>query len=308
MARSSTSSGAGAGAHDHTYLNFTRMVSRLQQMILNPDEETERRLRASELEREKVETNLNHARQLLVILEQDAQGIRALSKKQERQTELVRRRDLLSRLQERLQDLRDAGYTDEDDSSEGEDLIGDDTPSEDTSSQAKPSPTNSPFIYEPPIPKHPPSFQPPEPTYSLRARNHTTDRDDLFSTADAALSTGVSPRSTVAPSKKDSLLTHNRTEQEALTTSMLAMAARLKASSNAFAATLDDEKDVLDGTSRGMEKNEEGLANASKKMGTLRTMSEGRGWWGRMLLYAWIAGLMVAAVLVVFVMPKLRFR
>ena len=46
---------------------------------------------------------------------------------------------------------------------------------------------------------------------------------------------------------------------------------------------------------------------AEKRMGMLRRMSEGRGLWGRLLMYVWIVGLMVLALVVVFITPKLRF-
>jgi hypothetical protein len=46
---------------------------------------------------------------------------------------------------------------------------------------------------------------------------------------------------------------------------------------------------------------------AGKRMGLLKRMSEGKGWWGRIMLYAWIGGLWVVAILLVFVGPKLRF-
>jgi hypothetical protein len=46
---------------------------------------------------------------------------------------------------------------------------------------------------------------------------------------------------------------------------------------------------------------------AGKRMGMLRRMTEGKGWFGRMMLYAWIAGLWVVAILLVFVGPKFRF-
>jgi hypothetical protein len=46
---------------------------------------------------------------------------------------------------------------------------------------------------------------------------------------------------------------------------------------------------------------------ASKRIGMLRRMSEGKGWWGRIMLYAWIFGLWIVAILLVFVGPKLRF-
>lgn len=103
------------------------------------------------------------------------------------------------------------------------------------------------------------------------------------------------------------MLTHNRTEQEQLTGSLLAMASALKESSRAFATSLEEEKSVLDSATTGLDKNELGLEAAQRRMGYLRTMTEGKGWWGRMLMYAWIAGLMVLAILIVFVMPKLRF-
>jgi hypothetical protein len=85
------------------------------------------------------------------------------------------------------------------------------------------------------------------------------------------------------------------------------MASALRESSLAFATSLEEEKDILENTALGMEKNEDGLKAAGQRMGMLRRVSEGRGWLGRMLMYAWIAGLMVIALLVVFVMPKLRF-
>lgn len=57
----------------------------------------------------------------------------------------------------------------------------------------------------------------------------------------------------------------------------------------------------------GLDKNELGLEAASRRMGHLRSLTEGKGWLGRMLLYAYIAGLAVFAILLVFVFPKLRF-
>ena len=85
------------------------------------------------------------------------------------------------------------------------------------------------------------------------------------------------------------------------------MAQQLKASSQSFATSLEDEKDVVDGATKGLDKSELGMEAAQKRMGYLRSMTEGRGWWGRMLMYAWIAGLMVLALVIVFVLPKLRF-
>lgn len=54
--------------------------------------------------------NLEYAGNLLLKLEQDALGIRVLSKKQDVQGDLTRKRDALLRLQERLQDLNEVRY------------------------------------------------------------------------------------------------------------------------------------------------------------------------------------------------------
>jgi hypothetical protein len=180
-------------------------------------------------------------------------------------------------------------------------LIGEDTPSE----EAEDTHTEEDQQYPPPVASPPnipsPTYnQPPEPTSTLRNRNHATVEPEEETSATTTSSSHI-------PTTKEALLTHNRTEQESLTSSLLTMASALRESSLAFATTLEDDKDVLDNTVSGMEKNQEGLDAAGQRMGMLRRVSEGRGWLGRMLMYAWIAGLMVIALLVVFVMPKLRF-
>ena len=105
----------------------------------------------------------------------------------------------------------------------------------------------------------------------------------------------------------EAALSHNRAEQEELTGSLLDLAQQLRAETQAFSTSLESEKDVLDRAGQGLEKNTSGLQAAEKRMGTLRRMTEGRGWWGRMLMYAWIAGLMMLALFIVGFLPKLRF-
>jgi outer membrane biosynthesis protein TonB len=212
---------------------------------------------------------------------------------------------------------------DVEDDSEGEDLLGEDTPSEDTQSQAShPEPIRTPSslredtppsapVYDTPtvIPESPPPVPVPEPdptpvtapqpdpASTLRAR-HKAERSELLTSATTTTS--------ISTSTTEVLLTHHRTEQEDLTKSLLDMARALKESSHAFNSTLEQEKNVLDSAAKGLDKNELGLEAATRKMGYLRTMTEGKGWLGRMMMYAWIAGLMVVAILVVFVLPKLR--
>lgn len=224
--------------------------------------------------------------------------------------DLVRKRDALQMLAGRLQELNVLGENATDDySSEGEDILGEDTPDDETDEQdltpsATASSTNTEHI---PTPTDPEPFSPPyvQPNIEseaavLRKRNIThQERNELF--APTASSTGISTATT------DTLLSHNRTEQENLTTSMLSMAAQLKQQSRAFAASLEGEKDILNRAAAGLDKNELGLEAAQKRMGFLRKYTEGKGWWGRMVMYVWIFALMILALVIVFVLPKLRF-
>jgi hypothetical protein len=108
------------------------------------------------------------------------------------------------------------------------------------------------------------------------------------------------------PTAEKELSTH-RMEQEDLTSSLLSLASQLKSSSKTFQSTLEGEKSALDRAVSGIDRTSSTMEAAGKKMGLLRKMTEGKGWWGRMMLYAWIFGLWVVAILIVFVGPKLRF-
>jgi hypothetical protein len=263
--------------------------------------------------------NIEYARTLLLRLEQDALQIKIQSKKQEAQTDLVRKRDALDRLSERLNDLNQLGdyKFDSEGSSEGEDLLEEDTPgdgdetSTDDQNDLTPPPTASSIaqstesLYADPQsndePKGETQNTQEESTIessTLRSRN---PRAELFAPTTSFVSTGISTATAEA------LLTHNRIEQESLTSSLLSMAQQLKASSSAFASSLEEEKSILNRATEGLDKNELGMEAAQKRMGYLRTMTEGRGMIGRMLMYVWIAGLAVLALVIVFVLPKLRF-
>jgi len=92
-----------------------------------------------------------------------------------------------------------------------------------------------------------------------------------------------------------------------MTASLLQMARQLKESSHRFSTSLEGEREVLDRTAQGLDRNAMGMERAGERMGMLRRMTEGKGWWGRMMIYAWIAGLWVVVLVIVFVLPKLRF-
>ncbi len=107
--------------------------------------------------------------------------------------------------------------------------------------------------------------------------------------------------------KTEALLSHERNEQEELTTDLLNMARQLKEQSIHFGNTLEGDKSVVDRALAGLDKNTLNMDAASRRMGTLRRMTEGKGWWDRIKLYGMIAGLWLIAFLIVFVGPKIRF-
>ncbi|KAK2050845.1 synaptobrevin [Colletotrichum somersetense] len=358
MARLSTASQNTPGASsEKAAAELNQLLRRLDQTILHADEGRERRLRASEFERARLNSNLNYARSLLTRTEQDAMHIKLLSRRQEMQADLNRKRELLERLVDRMHDLEQLHEEDDDNSSGSEDILADiiPTPSESMDSRSTDIPTDNAGDQDedeeveipdlpPPVsapstePSQPPptaiapeaeqpiSHQPPETTtelgttttQSLRSRGPTrpdspsatttaTTRAALFASRrpNTSKSTASAPASSTATA--EAILDHQRAEQDALSESILKMASALKASSQKFSDTLEQDKNVVSRAADGMDKTERSMDAASRRMGTLRKMTEGKGWWGRMMLYAWVYGLMVGLVLVVFVMPKLRF-
>jgi hypothetical protein len=242
-----------------------------------------------------------------------------------------------------MNDLNQIHIDDDDASSEGEDILGDiiPTPSEslesrstdlhddghdepdeeepylpDVSSsparapsspeQATPQPTND---YQEPLPSPPATTT----SQTLRPRTtahplqpdsaHTSARSALFGNRRKA--GPLSPQSSTATA--EALLDAQRRTQEALFEGILKITKDLKASSRAFGENLKEDTRVVEKVRGGMEKTEDGMDAATRGMGALRRMTEGKGWWGRMILYAWVYGLMVGLVLLVFVLPKLRF-
>lgn len=105
----------------------------------------------------------------------------------------------------------------------------------------------------------------------------------------------------------EALLSHNRNEQEQLSASLLEMAKQLKQQSIHFGNTLENDQSVLDRAVSSLDKNTSNMDAASQRMGTLRRMTEGKGWWDRIKLWAMIGVLWVACFLVVFLLPKIRF-
>ncbi|KAI0550208.1 hypothetical protein F4679DRAFT_583701 [Xylaria curta] len=345
--------------------DLTRLLDRLQQSILHADAERERRLRTSEHERNKAGINLEYARTLLTKLEQDALAVKVHARRQAMQADLNQKRAIFEQLTERLRELEEISIdSDEDDSDDGEDLLGDVIPTPSQSSESRSSghfgddlgrvqeeesegeyegdstvlPRSTRAAREP-ASTEPPS-QPNAPTIAmsstqsqsqsqsqstgtatsptLRPRGSATATQQTQNT-DTATATGAlrsqllgaaatsSTTAVTTTATAEAILDHHRAEQDKLTESMVSMAKALKASTNAFSSALREDHYVLDGAGKGLDRSERNLEGVAGRMGNLRRLTEGKGWWGRMILYAWIAGLAVFAVLLVFVFPKLRF-
>ncbi|KAL8872068.1 MAG: hypothetical protein Q9174_002237 [Haloplaca sp. 1 TL-2023] len=275
---------------DYTAINLRRALIRLEQKILiSPDP----RLARSSFERTKtsaVSSNLEYARTLLLRLEHELSNVKIQSRKQERQKTLLGQRALIKRLTECLHDLDNQDSDAYSSESEGEDLLGEDIQSESRTATATSGvgPHNQPG----PTTSEQTSLEP-----SFRNRMNKPNQQKATSGSSTALPSDPNAQQ----------LESHSTEQLDLTSSMVSLVAQLKSSTLAFSSSLDLDNEALARAQEGLEKNETGLNAAGKRMGTLRKMSEGKGLWGRMMLYAWIGGLWVVATLLVFVGPKFRF-
>lgn len=134
---------------------------------------------------------------------------------------------------------------------------------------------------------------------TLRNRHH---RDRPTSGADIL----ASPRAGRDTQDTEKDLASHRQGQETLTASLVTLATQLKTSTQNFHTTLESEKSVLDRAVDGLDRTTMSMASAERRMGMLRRMTEGKGWWGRMLLYAWIFVLWFVSLAIVFLGPKLR--
>jgi hypothetical protein len=205
---------------------------------------------------------------------------------------------LNERLYEYSQADGDDDASDPEDTSSGEDLLGEGEG--DQSTDMKSSVTNT----EPLDRRRGNQYTETDTTSTLRSRNPNSSQTQSVTTTSTSLFSQSQPSK---PTSTSSTLTSNTQTQEAMTSSLLDMAVRLKGQSIGFHNSLESEKSILSRATEGLDRNASGMETAGKKIGVLRRMSEGRGWLGRMMLYAWIAGLLVFAILLVFAGPKFRF-
>ncbi|OJI96793.1 hypothetical protein ASPVEDRAFT_36174 [Aspergillus versicolor CBS 583.65] len=328
---------------DLAALSLSRLVTRLEHNLLSPNADL-KSLRRSEYQRMRVSANIEYARANLQALERSLPQIKPVDRRHELQSSLSRSRETLKQVQNTLDEIQseeearssaranewdngDDFEEDEDDADSSEDLLGtpeegastadEATPEDDASNQthARGLPTTETTTTTTPS-TIPPSTStvaassaptPTTPAPALRNRHHNTANPTTTATATGSSLHKPTPTSPPPEAETEEALSTDRLEQENLTSSLLDLATQLKSSSHAFQASLEAEKSVLARAAEGLDRTTGNLASAERRMGMLRRMTEGKGWWGRMLLYAWIFALWVVAILIVFVGPKLRF-
>ncbi|WPH02540.1 Hypothetical protein R9X50_00540500 [Acrodontium crateriforme] len=289
---------------DTSAIILNRLLAKLDQTVLSADSDP--RIRTSQYERNRVGVNIEHARTLLLTQEKQSSAIKSQSQKQKSQTDLQQKRELIKRLNARLQELNqldDEDDEDDEDEDEDEDV-------EDVLSRYAPAVKNASAGLDTGEPQETRINE--KQASELRARRRLQvegNRDAASSTAREHLFAGRprEPQPQSETEQTEMLMAHNRGEQENLTSGLLGLARALKESSQQFSSSLEAEKDVLKRAEGGLDKSAQGMEVAERKMSTLRKMSEGQGWYGRIKLYAFIAALWLACFLLVFIGPKLRF-
>lgn len=292
--------------------------------------------------------NIDSARTLLTRIEQDAFGIKVLTRRQETQAGLTRKRALLDNLSYRLKEVEElSAHTadDEDTSSEGDDILNEiittpsdsihsrstDIPTQGTGDDDEPEAEGVERVQEARVPDEErrgqivetlddflsekpnvitsqdlrPRGKQPAPSDTEKQAHHMDTAQTTGATRSLLFGDHTKEISEVAIS--EATLDRQRKEQEIVTEDLLRMASQLKLSSQRFGEALQEDTEILNRAGEGLNKNELSLEAAARRMGAITKMTEGKGWYGRIMLYAWIYGLMVALVLLVFVLPKLRF-
>lgn len=288
---------------DPKSINLDRILLRLEHVVLV---EPSPQLRRSNYERARVSANIEHARTLLLELEHSASSIPSKSKKAALQKDFQQKRETIKQLNKRidelnqLDDTESGASTDSDEEHEGQypsyaprvkaNAGRDVTVSEEQGNQALQGAAQN-LASE------------------LRRRGQAGAVQGAQAASGNALfpSKSTTTTSDLSQAQTEALLSHDRGEQDSLTTSLLEMAKLLKQQSIQFSSTLEGDKNIVDRALSGLDKNTLNMDAASKRMSTLRRMTEGKGWWDRVKLYCMIAGLWLIAFLIVFVGPKIRF-
>ena len=250
--------------------------------------------------------NIEHARTLLLSLEHSASTLPSKSKKSALQADLQQKRETIKQLNQRIYELNQLDDAESEASVDSEDEDEDQFPS-----YAPRVKTNDGLDITSKEGEGNEALQNAAQnlTSQIRRRGQAAEAEGTQAASETSRFPSKATTMTGNPSltQTEALLSHDRNEQENLTESLLEMARQLKAQSIYFSNTLESDKGVVDRAVSGLDRNQINMDAASQRMGTLRRMTEGKGWWDRMKLYAMIGGLWLLAFLIVFVGPKIRF-
>ncbi|OSS51400.1 hypothetical protein B5807_03416 [Epicoccum nigrum] len=292
-----------SGFPDPTTINLGRLLSRLEHTVLV---EPSPQLRKSPYERARVSANIEHARTLLLNLEHSASTLPSKSKKSALQVDLQQKREVIKQLNQRIYELNQLDDTESEASVDSDDSDEDQFPSyapkvktqdglDITSNEGESNEALQNVARNL--------------TSQMRRRGQAVETEGTQMASGTSLFPSKATTTTGNPTlaQTEALLSHDRNEQENLTESLVQMAQQLKAQSVHFNNTLEGDKGIVDRAVSGLDSNQINMDAASRRMGTLRRMTEGKGWWDRLKLYAMIGGLWLLAFLIVFMGPKIRF-
>ena len=220
--------------------SLTRLLSHLENTILSSS--PDRKLAHSPYERKRVSVNIEHARTLLLTLEKQSSTVRIQTQRQAIQVDLQRKREVVKALGRRLEELEKLGAQEDSDSDSEDEEDGDDAGS--ALREYAPARTDADAGIERGEPQEPRISEPQQ--SELRARKPLSSADNrsaASTTARQDLFAGRKQHPDVEDT--ETLMSHNRTEQEALTNGLLGLARALKESSVNFGASLESEKEVL---------------------------------------------------------------
>ncbi|THZ67939.1 hypothetical protein D6C85_07608 [Aureobasidium pullulans] len=291
-------------------VDLDQLLGKLSNTLLSPTAD-DTHLRTTLYERNRISANVEYARTLLLRLEHNTADIKTQSRKSTIQADLQTKRDLIKKLNTRLIELNQLASLQEDSDSSSEEEDEEESQGQTVREFAPAVSTSDTLDTDPSLTSPQQAAQ--DLANNLRSRKPNATNSNA--PADSATTSALfNNRSTAQPTtaageklSTEQVLDSANRDQDILTTSLVALAQSLKQSSLSFASSLDAEKEILRRAEGGLDKNSMGMEAAGNRMGALRRMTEGKGWWGRIRLYAIIAALWIAAFLLVFVGPKLRF-
>jgi hypothetical protein len=216
--------------------------------------------------------NIEHARTLLLSLEHSASTIPSKSKKVALQTDLQQKRELIKQLNQRIYELNQLDDTVSEGSVDSDEEDEDQFPSYapriqtdsgrdvTTSSDGNEALRNAAENF----------------TSSIRQRGKAESMQGAQTASGNSLFPSKLSTITGDPNlpQTEALLSHNRDEQESLTTGLLDMAKQLRQQAVHFGQTLEGDKGILDRALSGLDRNQLSMDAASQRMGTLRRMTK----------------------------------